>query len=139
MNGELTMNSLYKLMMVVSTAGVLVSCSDTADGVWQGECKNDTVGSTSGLQMTIKQTDDELKGVLMLQDDLYGSGHLNGFVVGKDVTIRSEGDGQTFVNIVWSGRMKGDVIKGTYRVEPTPSAALLGRTVQKGTFILNRK
>lgn len=133
------MNSLYKLMMVAGAAGMLVSCSDTADGVWLGECKNDTVGSTSGLQMTIKQDDDELDGILMLQDDLYGSGHLKGFVVGKDVTIRSEGDGQTFVNIVWSGRMKGDVIKGTYRVEPTPSAALLGRTVQKGTFHLKRK
>ena len=136
---ELTMKSLYKVAMVAGAACMVVSCSDSADGVWLGECRNDTVGTKSGMQMTIRQDGDKLQGILMLKDELYGSGHLSGLVIGKDVTIRSEGDGQTFVNIIWSGRLKGDVIKGTYRVEPTPSAAMLGRSVQNGTFILNRK
>ena len=57
----------------------------------------------------------------------------------KDFTIHSEGDGRTFVNIIWTGRIKGDIFAGTYRVEPTHSAALLGRGVQKGTFIMTRK
>lgn len=140
MGAELTMNFLFKKLVLLSTACVLVSCSDSVEGVWNGECRNETVGSTSGLQMTLKQEDDKLQGVLMLQaSDLYGSGRLEGFVFDSDVTIRSEGDGQTFVNITWSGRLKGDTIKGTYRVEPTPSAALLGRTVQKGTFTMTRK
>lgn len=133
------MCALFKKLAMAGAACLLTACSDSADGVWLGECQNDTVGSKSGMQMTIKQDGEKLQGILMLKDELYGSGHLTGFVMGKDVTIRSEGDGQTFVNIIWSGRLKGDCIKGTYRVEPTPSAALLGRDVQTGTFILNRK
>ena len=87
-------------------------------------------------RMSIKQEGDKLEGVLMLQDDLYGSGKLVGYVNGKDVTIRSEGDTETFVNITWTGKMKDGEYKGTYRVEPTPSAALLGKEIQKGSFIL---
>lgn len=135
----LTMNSLYKFALVASVAGVLVSCSDSAEGVWQGECKNETVQTKSGMMMSIKQDGDELKGILKLEDDLYGSGLLTGYVNGKDFTIHSEGDGRTFVNIIWTGRIKGDIFAGTYRVEPTHSAALLGRGVQKGTFIMTRK
>lgn len=140
MVGVLTMKPLFKFASVVAVAGVLSSCSDSAEGVWLGECCNDTIGgSKSGLKMSIKQEGDKLEGILMLQDDLYGSGKLVGYVNGKDVTIRSEGDTQTFVNITWTGKMKDGEYKGTYRVEPTPSAALLGRDVQKGTFILHKQ
>ena len=133
------MESLSKMFILAGAACVLVSCSDSAEGIWMGECRNETIGSTAGLQMTIKQDGDKLHGILILKDDLHGSGNLNGFIFDKDVTIRSEGDGQTFVNITWSGRLKGDTMKGTYRVEPTPSAELLGRSIQTGTFILQRK
>ena len=133
------MNSLFKIGLVGAAACVLVSCSDSAEGVWQGECRNELVDVTSGMKMTIKQDGDKLQGILMLQGDLFGSGKLTGYVNGKDVTIHSEGDTQTFVNIIWTGRMKGDTFSGTYRVEPTPSAALLGRGVQKGTFIMHRE
>lgn len=137
---KLTMNSLFKTGVVVLAAGILTACSDSADGVWLGECRNDTIGgSKSGLMMTIKQEGDKVQGILVLEDDLYGSGHFVGYINGKDVTIRSEGDTQTFVNITWSGKMKDGEYKGTYRVEPTPSAALLGKQVQKGTFILRRQ
>ena len=133
------MNSLFKIGFVGAAACVLVSCSDSAEGVWQGECRNELVDVTSGMKMTIKQDGDKLQGILMLQGDLFGSGKLTGYVNGKDVTIHSEGDTQTFVNIIWTGRMKGDTFSGTYRVEPTPSAALLGRGVQKGSFIMHRQ
>ena len=136
------MNSLFKIGFVGAAACVLVSCSDSAEGVWQGECRNEMVDTTSGMKMTIKQEGekgDKLVGILMLTGDLYGSGKLTGFVNGKDVTIHSEGDTQTFVNIIWTGRVKGDTFSGTYRVEPTPSAAMLGRGVQKGTFIMHRQ
>lgn len=134
------MNSLIKKMALAGAACVLASCSDSAEGKWQGECRNETIDSTSGLQMTIKQEDDKLQGILILEAaDLYGSGRMEGFILDNEVTLRSEGDGQTFVNITWSGKLKGETIKGTYRVEPTPGAALLGRTVQKGTFTVTRK
>ena len=133
------MNSLFKIGFAGAVACVLVSCSDSMEGVWQGECRNELVDVTSGMKMTIKQDGDKLQGILMLQGDLFGSGKLTGYVNGKDVTIHSEGDTQTFVNIIWTGRMKGDTFSGTYRVEPTPSAALLGRGVQKGTFIMHRQ
>lgn len=134
------MNSLIKKMALLGAAGVLVSCSESAEGIWQGECRNETIGSSSGLKMTIRQDDDKLQGILILEaSDLYGSGRMEGFIMDKDITLRSEGDGQTFVNITWSGRIKGDTIKGTYRVEPTPSAALLGRNVQIGSFQMQRK
>ena len=133
------MNSLFKIGFVGAAVCVLVSCSDSAEGVWQGECRNELVDVTSGMKMTIKQDGDKLQGILMLQGDLFGSGKLTGYVNGKDVTIHSEGDTQTFVNIIWTGRMKGDTFSGTYRVEPTPSAALLGRGVQNGTFIMHRE
>ena len=96
-------------------------------------------GTKCGVKMSMKQDDDKLEGVLVLMDDLYGSGHFIGYVNGKDVTIRSEGDTQTFVNITWTGKMKDGVYKGTYRVEPTPSAALLGKQVQRGTFIMHKQ
>ena len=136
------MNSLFKIGFVGAAACVLVSCSDQVEGVWQGECRNELVDVTSGMKMTIKQEGekgDKLVGLLMLTGDLYGSGKLTGYVNGKDVTIYSEGDTQTFVNIIWTGRIKGDTFSGTYRVEPTPSAAMLGRGVQKGTFIMHRQ
>lgn len=136
------MNSLFKIGFVGAVACVLVSCSDSMEGVWQGECRNEMVDTTSGMKMTIKQEGekgDKLVGILMLTGDLYGSGKLTGYVNGKDVTIYSEGDTQTFVNIIWTGRVKGDTFSGTYRVEPTPSAAMLGRGVQKGTFIMHRQ
>ncbi len=136
------MNSLFKIGFVGAAACVLVSCSDKVEGVWQGECRNEMVDTTSGMKMTIKQEGekgDKLVGILMLTGDLYGSGKLTGYVNGKDVTIHSEGDTQTFVNIIWTGRVKGDTFSGTYRVEPTPSAAMLGRGVQKGTFIMHRQ
>ena len=136
------MNSLFKIGFVGAAACVLVSCSDKVEGVWQGECRNEMVDTTSGMKMTIKQEGekgDKLVGILMLTGDLYGSGKLTGYVNGKDVTIHSEGDKQTFVNIIWTGRIKGDTFSGTYRVEPTTSAALLGRGVQKGTFIMHRQ
>lgn len=133
------MKSLFKFGAVGAMACVLVSCSDSAEGVWLGECRNDTVGSESGMKMTIKQEGDKLTGILMLQDELYGSGRLTGYVNDNDITIHSEGDTQTFVNIIWSGCIKGDTFNGTYRVEPTPSAALLGRGVQKGTFVMTRQ
>lgn len=133
------MNSLFKTIGVAVAAGMLVSCSDSAEGVWVGKCLNNNVHTESGLQMTIKQNGEKLEGILMLQDELYGSGRLTGYMTGSEVTICSEGDTQTFVNIVWSGRLKGNTIIGTYRVEPTPSAALLGREVQKGTFNMQRK
>ena len=136
------MNSLFKIGFVGAAACVLVSCSDNVEGVWQGECRNELVDVTSGMKMTIKQEGekgDKLVGLLMLTGDLYGSGKLTGYVNGKDVTIYSEGDTQTFVNIIWTGRIKGDTFSGTYRVEPTPSAAMLGRGVQKGTFIMHRE
>lgn len=136
------MNSLFKIGFVGAAACVLVSCSDKVEGVWQGECRNELVDVTSGMKMTIKQEGekgDKLVGLLMLTGDLYGSGKLTGYVNGKDVTIYSEGDTQTFVNIIWTGRIKGDTFSGTYRVEPTPSAAMLGRGVQKGTFIMHRE
>ena len=140
MVGVLTMNSLFKSICVVAAAGLLASCSDSMEGVWLGECRNDTIGgSKSGLKMSIKQDGDKLEGVLVLQDDLYGSGNLVGYVNDKDVTIRSEGDTQTFVNITWTGKMKDGEYKGSYRVEPTPSAALLGKEIQKGTFILRKQ
>lgn len=136
----LTMKSLFNMMSVVALACLLPACSDSAEGVWQGECCNDTIGgSKSGIKMSMKQKEDKVEGVLVLQDELYGSGHFVGYVNGKDVTIRSEGDTQTFVNITWTGKMKDGVYKGTYRVEPTPSAALLGKQVQKGTFILHKQ
>ena len=136
------MNSLFKIGLAGAAACVLVSCSDSMEGVWQGECRNEMVDTTSGMKMTIKQEGekgDKLVGILMLTGDLYGSGKLTGYVNGKDVTIHSEGDTQTFVNIIWTGRVKGDTFSGTYRVEPTPSAAMLGRGVQKGTFIMHRQ
>lgn len=134
------MKSLFNMMSVVALASLLPACSDSAEGVWQGECCNDTIGgSKSGIKMSMKQKEDKVEGVLVLQDELYGSGHFVGYVNGKDVTIRSEGDTQTFVNITWTGKMKDGVYKGTYRVEPTPSAALLGKQVQKGTFILHKQ
>lgn len=136
------MNSLFKIGFAGAVACVLVSCSDSMEGVWQGECRNEMVDTTSGMKMTIKQEGekgDKLVGILMLTGDLYGSGKLTGYVNGKDVTIYSEGDTQTFVNIIWTGRVKGDTFSGTYRVEPTPSAAMLGRGVQKGTFIMHRQ
>lgn len=136
----LTMKSLFNMMSVVALASLLPACSDSAEGVWLGECCNDTIGgSKSGIKMSMKQKEDKVEGVLVLQDELYGSGHFVGYVNGKDVTIRSEGDTQTFVNITWTGKMKDGVYKGTYRVEPTPSAALLGKQVQKGTFILHKQ
>ncbi len=125
---------------MVVVAGMLASCSDSAEGVWLGECCNDTIGgSKSGVKMSVKQNEDKIEGILILQDNLYGSGHFVGYINGKDLTIRSEGDTQTFVNITWTGKMKDGVYKGTYRVEPTPSAALLGKQVQKGTFIMRRQ
>lgn len=134
----LTMKTFLKSMSLCVVGGVLVSCSDSAEGVWHGECLNESVGTKSGMKMTIKQEGDKLEGILMLQDELYGSGRLTGYVTGKDVTMHSEGNMQTFINIVWSGKLKGDTIKGTYRVEPAPSAEMLGREVQKGTFIIHR-
>ena len=140
MYAVLTMNSFFKSCMMVAGACVLSACSDSAEGVWLGECCNDTIGgSKSGLKMSVNQEGDKLQGVLVLQDSLYGSGHFVGYVNGKDVTIRSEGDTQTFVNITWTGKMKDGVYKGTYRVEPTPSAALLGKQVQRGTFIMHKQ
>lgn len=134
------MISSLKKVGLLSAACVLVSCSDSVDGVWKGECRNETVDSGSGLQMTIKQEGDKLHGVLMLEArDLFGSGRLTGVVIGKEVSICSDGNGETFVNITWSGQLKGDVIKGVYRVEPTPSAELMGRTVQKGSFTMTRQ
>lgn len=134
------MNSLMKKLALAGVACVLASCSESVEGKWQGECRNETIGSSSGLQMTIKQEENKLQGILILEaTDLYGSGRMEGFILDDEVTLRSEGDGQTFVNITWSGKLKGDTIKGSYRVEPTPSAALLGRTVQKGTFTVTRK
>jgi hypothetical protein len=132
------MKTLLKSMSLCVVGSVLVSCSDSAEGVWHGECLNESVGTKSGMKMTIKQEGDKLQGILMLQDELYGSGRLTGYVTGKDVTMHSEGNMQTFINIVWSGKLKGDTIKGTYRVEPAPSAEMLGREVQKGTFIIHR-
>ena len=132
------MNSLLKTILVCATGCMVVSCSDSAEGVWHGECVNESVGSKSGMKMTIKQEGDKLQGILMLQDELYGSGKLTGYVTGKDVTMHSEGNMQTFINIVWSGKLKGDTIKGIYRVEPAPSAELLGREIQKGSFIIHR-
>ncbi len=140
MNGILTMKALFKTGGLLAVACILSACSDSAEGVWLGECCNDTIGgSKSALKATMKQTGDKVEGVLMLQDDLYGSGHFVGYINGKDLTIRSEGDTQTFVNITWTGKMKDGVYKGTYRVEPTPSAALLGKKVQMGTFIMRRQ
>ena len=139
MRDVLTMNSLFKSALVVAGAVVLSACSESAEGVWLGECRNDTINAKSGVKMTIKQEGDKLQGVVMLQDDLYGSGHFIGYVNGKDVTIRSEGDTQTFVNITWSGKMKDGEFKGTYRVEPTPSATLLGKRIQMGSFTLMRQ
>lgn len=140
MERVLAMKSLFKSVCVLAVAGLLSACSDSAEGVWVGECCNDTIGgSKSGIKMSMKQKGDKVEGVLVLQDDLYGSGHFVGYINGKDVTIRSEGDTQTFVNITWTGKMKDGVYKGTYRVEPTPSAALLGKQVQKGTFHLQRQ
>lgn len=139
MRDVLTMNSLFKSALVVAGAVVLSACSESAEGVWLGECRNDTINAKSGVKMTIKQEGDKLQGVVMLQDDLYGSGHFIGYVNGKDVTIRSEGDTQTFVNITWSGKMKDGEFKGTYRVEPTPSATLLGKRIQMGSFTLRRQ
>lgn len=139
MRPDLTMNSLIKNVAILVAAGMLASCSESVEGIWQGECRNDTVNSKSGLQMTIRQDGDKLQGILMLHDDLYGSGRLTGYLLEKDITICSEGDNQTFVNITWSGRVKGDTIKGVYRVEPTANATLLGRGVQTGTFIMQRK
>lgn len=89
--------------------------------------------------MTMKQQGEKVEGVLVMQDDLYGSGHFVGYINGKDLTIRSEGDTQTFVNITWTGRLKDGVYKGIYRVEPTPSAALLGKQVQIGVFYLRKQ
>lgn len=132
------MNTLLKLMYVCVAGCVLVSCSDSVEGVWHGECLNEAVNVKSGMKMSIKQEGDKLQGILMLQDDLYGSGRLTGYVNGKDVTMHSEGNMQTFINIVWSGKLKGDTITGTYRVEPAPSAELMGRDVQKGTFTIRR-
>lgn len=132
------MKTLLKSMSLCVVGCFLVSCSDSAEGVWHGECLNESVGTKSGMKMTIKQEGDKLEGILMLQDELYGSGRLTGYVTGKDVTMHSEGNMQTFINIVWSGKLKGDTIKGTYRVEPAPSAEMLGREVQKGTFIIHR-
>lgn len=139
MRDVLTMNSLFKSALVVAGAVVLSACSESAEGVWLGECRNDTINAKSGVKMTIKQEGDKLQGVVMLQDDLYGSGHFIGYMNGKDVTIRSEGDTQTFVNITWSGKMKDGEYKGTYRVEPTPSATLLGKRIQMGSFTLMRQ
>ncbi len=139
MRDVLTMNSLFKSALVVAGAVVLSACSESAEGVWLGECRNDTINAKSGVKMTIKQEGDKLQGVVMLQDDLYGSGHFIGYMNGKDVTIRSEGDTQTFVNITWSGKMKDGEFKGTYRVEPTPSATLLGKRIQMGSFTLMRQ
>ncbi len=133
------MKALSKLMVAVGLSCVMTACSDSADGIWLGECYNESVDVKSGLQMTIKQDGDKLQGILMLHDDLHGSGKLTGYVMGKDVTICSEGDGASFVNITWSGRLKGDTIKGHYRVEPTHGASMAGRPVEKGTFIMNRK
>lgn len=134
------MKALFRMMMMTAVAGLLSSCSDSAEGVWMGECCNDTIGGTKcGVKMSVKQEGDKLEGVLVLMDDLYGSGHFIGYVNDKDVTIRSEGDTQTFVNITWTGKMKDGVYKGTYRVEPTPSAALLGKQVQRGSFIMHKQ
>lgn len=133
------MNALKKSAWMVVAACTLSACSDPIEGVWQGECRNDTIASKSGVRMSIKQEGDKLMGIVQLQDELYGSGHMLGYINGKDVMLRSEGDTQTFVNITWSGKMKDGVYKGTYRVEPTPSAALLGKQVQMGTFILHRQ
>lgn len=121
-------------------AAILTSCSDKVDGHWRGSCQNATYGANASLEVSFIKTGSSISGMLMLGgDDLVGSGSLSGSVSGNSISFTTPGDNQAFNSILWSGRVSGDSISGTYRVEPTAAAAAMGIPVQVGTFWLNRE
>lgn len=132
---------LKKLIFVLLVpAAFLTSCSDKVDGHWSGSCQNSTYGANASLEVSFITTGSSIRGTLILGgDELVGSGPLSGLVSGNSISFTTPGDNQAFTSIQWNGRVSGDSISGTYRVEPTAAAAAMGIPVQVGTFLLNKE
>lgn len=116
------------------------SSSDNFSGVWEGACINDTAGGvTAPMKLMIKVTDNKVSGALLLSgDELVGSGEITGLVHGKSITFQSPGDNTSFTQITWMGTISGNVIEGTYRVEPTLAASSVGIPPQDGRFKVSK-
>lgn len=119
---------------------MLCSCSDNISGTWQGECVNITAGNiTAPMKLMLNIRDNEVTGSLILGGgDLVGSGSIVGIINGDSITFQSEGDQTSFTHITWMGTISGNVIEGTYRVEPTIQAHLMGIPPQDGRFRVSK-
>ena len=115
---------------------ILLSCSDNISGTWEGACINDTAGDvTAPMNLQLSIRNNEVTGALMLRgNELVGSGEITGHLHGNSITFQSPGDNTTFTRIIWFGTISGNIIEGTYRVEPTFTASALGIPPQDGRF-----
>lgn len=128
------------LCTAIFTSTLLISCSDNVSGSWEGACINDTAGGvTAPMQLMLNISGKKVNGALMLGgSELIGSGEITGHIHGKSITFQSPGDGTTFTQITWMGTISGNVIEGSYRVEPTTAASLIGITPQNGRFTVTK-
>lgn len=127
---------LTHLFCLTSIPVLLCSCSDNVSGTWKGRCINYTAGGISAnMTLTFKENNGSVTGTLIIKgQQLVGSGKLTGFVDNNVITFQTEGDGQTFKYITWTGTISDDSISGTYRVEPTAQAVWAGIPPQDGCF-----
>ena len=118
---------------------LLCSCDKKVEGKWTGVCHNSTYNSTVPLTITFQQNEGQLKGMLMLGgEELVGSGPLIGCITGKDIVFTTPGDNVVYNGIHWQGSLDGNSISVTYRIEPTPEAAINGLPLQQGTFSISK-
>lgn len=119
---------------------ILLSCSDNISGTWKGTCTNDTAGGiTAPMNLMLNIHNNKVNGALMLSGkELVGSGQITGHLHGNSITFQSTGDNTTFTQITWMGTISGNVIEGTYRVEPTLAASSIGIPPQDGRFKVSK-
>lgn len=109
-------------------------------GIWEGSCTNITMGNvTAPLKVLISVVGDKIEGSLMVGgSNLGGSGRIAGVRAGDSLSFHSEGC-ENYRPMVWMGTMRGNVISGEYRVEPTSRGFAAGCVLQDGRFKLTKR
>lgn len=108
-------------------------------GIWEGSCTNITAGNvTAPLKVFISVVGDRIEGSLIVGgSDLCGSGRITGLRTGDSLSFHSEGS-ENHKPIAWMGTVRGNVICGDYRVEPTSRGFAAGLVLQDGRFNLTK-
>ena len=119
------MNELRRVLFVSLIAAAALGCSfgknndciSIPDTNYRGNINNTTMGIGASTNVSLKQSECQLTGIMLIDRPLIGSGPISGSIIQDKVYFKiDKRDSDAGVDIVFTGTVSEGGMKGTYHI-----------------------